>query len=71
LKEETTNAKITFGLQAHHIAYIEAEIQRWTDMDGGTANPKYIRCVWERIGRELNWCPLTLALYYFRHLEQQ
>ena len=69
-----SNVKITFGLQTHHIEHIEAELQRWKDMpptiDGDKADPKYIKYVWEKLGFELAWEPFTLALYYFKHLEQ-
>ena len=71
---EKANVKITFGLQTHHIEHIEAELQRWKDMpptsDGEKADPKYIKYVWEKLGKELAWCPFTLALYYFEHLEE-
>ena len=71
---EKANVKITFGLQAHHIDHIEAELQRWKDMpptiDGDKADPKYIKYVWEKLGKELAWCPFTLALYYFEYLEE-
>jgi len=69
------DCKITFGLQPSHTKHIETEMQRWRDMpptsDGGKANPRYIRYVWEKLGKELGWCPFTLALYYFKHLEEQ
>jgi len=72
---EKANVKITFGLQAHHIDHIEAELQRWNDKpptnDGDKADPKYIKYVWEKLGKEMSWCPLTLALYYFEHLENK
>jgi len=38
--------------------------------DGDKADPKYIKYVWEKLGKELAWCPFTLALYYFEHLEE-
>jgi len=69
------HCKITFGLQPSHTKHIETELQRWRDIpvtsDGGKANPKYIRYVWEKLGKELLWCPFTLALYYFEQLEDQ
>lgn len=71
---EKANVKITFGLQKHHIEHIEAEIKRWEEMpllhegeDYGRC--KYIKYLWEKLGKELGWCPFTLALYYFEHLE--
>lgn len=71
---EKANVKITFGLQVHHIDHIESELQRWNDMpptiDGDKADPKFIKYVWEKLGKELGWCPFTLALYYFEHLEE-
>ena len=71
---EKANVKITFGIQVHHIDHIEAELQRWKDMpptiDGDKVDPKYIKYVWEKLGKELAWCPFTLALYYFEYLEE-
>lgn len=36
---------------------------------GDNQDPKYIKYVWEKLGKELGWCPFTLALYYFEYLE--
>lgn len=70
---QKSGAKLTFGLQPHHLQVIETELQRWRDMpplsDGEKADPKYIKHVWEKLGKELAWEPFTLALYYFEHLE--
>lgn len=70
-----SNPEITFGLQAHDIDRIEKELQRWKDMpptlDGDRVDPKYIKYVWEKLGKELGWCPFTLALYYFEYLEDR
>lgn len=70
---EKAGLKITFGIQPHHIEAIEAELKRWNEMpptsDGDKANPKYIKYVWEKLGRELGWEPFTLALYYFEYIE--
>lgn len=67
--------KITFGLQEHHIEKIELELKRWNEMpplsDGLKVDPKYIKYVWEKLGKELAWCPFTLALYYFEYLENK
>lgn len=74
---EENNIKITFGLQPYHIEAIEKELKRWDDMPplesfpDQKANPKYIRYVWEKLGKELGWEPFTLALYYFRYVEDQ
>lgn len=71
---ERENVKVTFGLQKHHIEAIEKELQRWNDMEplncGLKADPKYMKYVWEKLGKELSWCPFTLALYYFEYLEE-
>ena len=72
-KMTENNVRVTFGLQSHHIDHIEAELQRWRDMpplsDGSKVDPKYIKYVWEKLGKELSWEPMTLLLYYFEHLE--
>ena len=72
---EKANVKITFGLQPDHIEAIENELQRWRDMpplsDGEKPDPKYMKYVWEKLGKELAWCPFTLALYYFEYLEDK
>jgi hypothetical protein len=72
---ENSNLKITFGLQVYHIDHIEAELQRWHDMpepnEGKKPNPKFIKYVWDKLGKELGWCPFTLALYYFEYLEEK
>ena len=71
------NVKITFGLQPYHIEAIEKEFKRWNDMPPLTSfpdqkvDPKYIKHVWERLGKELAWEPFTLALYYFEYLEEK
>lgn len=73
IPKSLTKMKITFGLQKKHIEHIEAEFQRWKDMPSENRHkydPKYKLYVWEKLGKELGWCPFTLALYYFQYLEQ-
>lgn len=71
---ERADVKVTFGLQPDQIERIEAELKRWEEMpplnDGENPNPKYMKCVWDKLGKELAWCPSTLALYYFKHLDR-
>lgn len=67
-KLEKKDLKITFGLQPHHIETIEKELERFS---GGEIDAKYVKYVWEKLGRELAWEPFTLALYYFKHLESK
>jgi len=70
---DKSNVKLTFGLQPKHIERIEAELKRWDEIvtlnDELKSNPKYVKYVWEKLGKELAWCPFTLALYYFEYLE--
>lgn len=74
---EKANVKVTFGLQPYHIEAIEKELQRWRDMPplasfpDHKVNPLYIKYVWEKLGKDLGWCPFTLCLYYFEYLEDQ
>lgn len=58
--------KVSFGLQPKHIEVIENEISRYGG--GDKSEGKFSRYIWEKLGNELSWEPLTLALYYFRHL---
>jgi hypothetical protein len=73
---DKANVKITFGLQPYHIEAIEKELKRWNDMPplvsfpDQKADPKYIKYVWEKLGKELHWEPFTLCLYYFEYLEE-
>ena len=74
---DKANVKITFGLQPYHIEAIEKELKRWNDMPplasfpDQKVDPKYIKYVWEKLGKELGWEPFTLCLYYFEYLEDQ
>lgn len=64
---------VTFGLQPSHIGTIEAELKRWNTFDNeeeDNPNMMYCKAVWDSIGRKVGWCPFTLALYYFEHIEK-
>ena len=67
-KLDKAGVKMTFGLQPHHIETIEKELERF---GGGEIDAKYVKYVWEKLGRELAWEPFTLALYYFKYLESK
>lgn len=47
-------SKVTFGLNAKNVEIIESRIDR-------TGNNYH---TWQAIGQELQWCPLTISLYY-------
>jgi hypothetical protein len=64
---EKANVKVTFGLQPHHIKAIEDELERFGNRE---IDAKYVKYVWEKLGKELAWEPFTLALYYFEYLEE-
>lgn len=71
---EKSGARITFGIQPHHIERIESEVKRWDSMldEGDSLSPgwiKYDKNFWESRGKEFGWEPLTLALSYFEYLE--
>jgi len=74
---EKANVKITFGLQPYHIDKIETELKRWYDMPPLKSFPdtkvdmKFAKHVWDKLGKELGWCPFTLALHYFEYLENK
>lgn len=66
--------KMTFGLQPNHIQRIEQEIARWDNIRNSEDTlpegwVKYTEHFWAKLGKEFSWHPLTLALYYFQHLE--
>jgi len=66
--ERLDNSKITFGLREEQIAYIEDELKRFSN---GEINGKYVKYIWEKLGKELYWEPFTLALYYFEYLDKK
>jgi len=73
---EKSDVKVTFGLQPKHIEKIETELKRWDEMikEGDCLKigwRKYDRLFWEKMGKEVGWCPITLALYYFEYLEDK
>ncbi len=68
---EKKDMKITFGLKESDIQKIEQELTKWDaiiadDYDLRVGWGKYNRHFWEKMGKELSWCPLTLALWYFK-----
>lgn len=62
------DVKMTFGLQPHHIETIEKELERFGNRE---LDAKYVKYIWEKLGKELAWEPFTLALYYFKYLERR
>lgn len=71
---EKKGAKVQFGLkQQGHIDTIERILNKWNDFPEGCeykSNMIYSKHVWEEIGREIGWCPLTAALHYFSYLDK-
>lgn len=61
--EDLANSKITFGLTKDNIAHIESSLAA-KDWDA-----TYAHYFWVQMGKDCNWEPLTLALYYFRYLK--
>ena len=67
--------KITFGLQKKDIERIESEIKRFDDCLDGTEDNlkkgwiKYDEIFWNRMGKELGFSPMYLALSYLRSIE--
>jgi hypothetical protein len=61
---EKKGAKIAFGLeQQGHIPTIEKMLNEF-----GSAKSEYI---WEKIGKEIGWCPRTASLYYLEYLRNK
>jgi len=58
------DVKITFGLTPKDIEVIESKFKKYP-------NFKYNTTIWNDIGKEIGWCSLTAALYYFRYLENK
>lgn len=58
--ESLANSKVTFGLTKDNIAHIESSLAA-KDYDA-----TYAHHFWVQMGKDCNWEPLTLALYYFR-----
>lgn len=65
---EKADIKMTFGLQQRHIEIIEKELERFGNRE---IDAKYVKYIWEKLGKELAWEPFTLALYYFEYLEHR
>ena len=63
-KLEEGNYKIVFGLQPKQIEIIERRLKVFP-------NAIYNTTIWEDIGKEIGWCALTAALYYFEYLEEK
>lgn len=61
---EKKGLKVTFGLQREDISLIEDKFKDYPDF-------KYNTTIWNDIGKEIGWHPLTAALYYFRFLENK
>lgn len=69
--------KITFGIQPNMLKRIEEVSKYWDDirkegdedfLEAGWI--RYDRHFWEKLGEEFGWCPFTLALHYFKHLNK-
>ena len=63
-KASEKGLKVTFGLQPDQIQLIES---KFVDHP----NFKYNTTIWNDIGKEIGWNPLTAALYYFEYLEKK
>lgn len=63
--------RVVFGLEAQgHIPTIEriiGEVSGEIDFKGETTfvDMAYDKYTWEKIGKEIGWCPFTAALSYF------
>lgn len=61
--------KVSIGLISQgHVPAIEAELARWNDNEDNI-DMTYSKAVWDSIGKEIGWCPLTAALAYFKYKE--
>lgn len=56
---EAKGAKVIFGLQPKDREVIEKHLAMFEGAE-------YSSQVWADIGKKINWCPLTAALWYFR-----
>ena len=60
---DEAKVKVTFGLTDKDMEVINKHINRW---DGA----EYDYNVWNDIGKEIGWSPLSAALWYFRDKEK-
>jgi len=53
--------KVKFGLeQQGHLELIESKFERYPEL-------RYSTQIWNDIGKEIGWCPLTACLWYFKY----
>ncbi len=68
-KIDEKGLKVKFGLEAQgHIETIECILDKWNNVnDGHDIDMTYSTHVWNDIGKEIGWCPLTACLSYFKY----
>lgn len=71
---ERSEVNIQFGLnQQGHIETIERILNKWNDFTEDSeykTNMMYSIHVWDEIGKEIGWHPLSAALKYFEYLSE-
>lgn len=74
---EEKQIKITFGIQPKMLQRIEELSTHWDSIRGEDDMEvlkegwiRYDRHFWDKLGEEFGWCPFTLALHYFKHLNK-
>lgn len=73
LEEAVGDSKITFGIQPSHIEFIQNEQNRWNNIHIGepsTVDIIFSKGFWDSIGRAIGWCPFTICLHYFKHMDE-
>ncbi len=63
--------KMTFGLQGGNMQHIEQSVARWNQYNDPDDTDRkdwvlYEHWFWERMGEDIGWQPLSLALHYLR-----
>jgi hypothetical protein len=61
---EFENSRITFGLSQSHIDHIEIKLNNYIH------RAEFSPFFWIEVAKELGWDALTLALWYFKHLDK-
>jgi hypothetical protein len=74
--EDEPIKKMSFGLGLEDIKVIEEALDSWDeigkdmkDIEAKKHSGKFSFYFWKITASKLGWCPHTLSLFYFRHLD--
>jgi hypothetical protein len=73
--EDEPIKKMSFGLGLEDIKVIENELTLWDEKSKDLQQErhwgKFSFYFWKITANKLGWCPHTLTLFYFRHLDKE